>query len=177
MIEKYEKVIPALVLKIKEGGNEGANAEKALRKLCTKYKLEYDDVVNGGEKKEDRFYKITSFSKPIVVQIILRYGNCKDIYNSRSKKYLIAEVSLSDHIEVENAISILIPLYRKELKKARELVIEAFCYKHDLYWKGPKPEQIGEESLTDKLEQLKRATQVMSVAEGMEDAVITKRLK
>ncbi len=176
MLDKYEKVIPALVLKIKEGGNEGKNAETTLRKLCVKYKLEYDDVVNGGEKKEDRYYRVTAFSKPIVVQIILRYGNSCEIYRSKSKKYLIAEVSLTDHIEVENAISILVPLYRKELKKARELVLEAFCYKHDLYWKGPQPERIGEQSLTDKLEQMKRAVQIQNVAEGMEDAVISKRL-
>lgn len=179
-LEKYETIIAALVLKVKEGGNEGENAKRALQKLCTKYQLDIDDILNETEKKEDRWYPITNVTKVIVAQIIRRYGGTTDIYNTRGKQHFVAEETTAEHLEICNAIDVLVPLYKKERKKALSLIEEAFVYKHDLFWKGPRPKQIGEEpelTVDERVERMQRAAAISGLTRTMEDAVIQKRLK
>lgn len=178
-MEKHERIIAVLVLKVKaNNGGESANALHTLKKLCAKYELDLDEVLTG-KKVERRLYKISRATQLIVAQAILRYGESREIYTTRGNKYLSVELDEAKHLEVTHALDILLPLFHKEMKKVKEAALHAFVAKHDLFWKGERPEQIGEEKKKTP-EQIKeereRERTAIALAQGMEDATIYKRL-
>jgi len=178
-MEKHERIIATLVLKVHaNNGGESANALHTLKKLCAKYDLDIDEVLTG-KKLEVRYYKISRANQGIVAQTIMRYGNTREIYNTRGGKHLAVELDESAHLEVTHALDILLPLFNKEMKKVREAAVHAFVYKHDLFWKGERTEEIGEEKKKTKKEieeERERSRRAVALIGGMEDAAIYKRL-
>lgn len=97
-MEKHERIIATLVLKVKaNNGGEAANALHTLKKLCIKHNLDIDEVMTG-KKLEQRFYKITPSTKEIVAQTILRYGQTREIYNTRGGKHYGVELDEATHL-------------------------------------------------------------------------------
>lgn len=178
-MQKHERVIAALVGKVKENnGGESANALKTLKKLCTKYELDIDEVLTG-KKLERRLYKVSRANQLIVAQIMLRYANTREIYHTRDGKYLATELDEATHLEVTHALDVLIPLFQKELRKVKEATLHAFVHKHDLFWKGERTERIGEEKKKTQKEieeERERDRIAASLVGNMEDATIYKRL-
>lgn len=178
-MEKHERIIAALVGKIKEGnGGEASNARITLKKLCVKYDLDFDEVLTG-KKIETRWYKITAMTEGVVAQVIMRYGSTREIFTTRGGKLLATDLDEAAHLEVTHALDILVPLYKKEMRKVKEAVLHAFVAKHDLYFKGEYVQQIGEEKKKTPQqikEERERSRRAIALAQGMEDATIYKRL-
>jgi len=180
-LERHERIIAVLLRKIATADPaEVANARRTLEKLCKKYDLEIDDVLNSTEKRTQREYEYKR-ARIIVGQILYRYGGNPDIYVNTRAGFLIVDLTDAEHLEVSHAIDVLVPLYRKELRKIQDVALAAFIKKHDLYYKGDREdaERIGEETpktIAEQRAELARAMQIASLAETMDDAEINKRL-
>ena len=109
---KHERVITALVLKVKEAnGGEADNALATLKKMCKKYELDLDEVLNGEAKKTDRVFEIKLKEHDIAVQVILRYGETREVYGSRgSRTAMIVALDEAHYLEVKHALEVLLPV-------------------------------------------------------------------
>lgn len=179
---RHERIISVLLRKIEAGdANEIENARTTLKKLCKKYDLDYQTVLTRGEERTEREYKYSD-AKTVIVQIVLRYGGNDNVYHNKYRKVIIVDLTDAEHLEVMHAIDILVPLYRKEMRKIKDVAMHAFVNKHDLFYKGEveRPEELPGEtkplSYEEERERLARAMQINAMVETMEDATIHKRL-
>jgi len=181
--ERHERIIKALINKIEANlGHESDAAQRVLENLCKKHNIDIDEVMNQKTKRTQREYSYKSINQDILHQIMLRYGGNDKVLINKRFKILITDLTDSEHLEVTHAIDVLVPLYKKELKKIQQIAINAFVQKHDLFFKGETDEsdlRIGKEkekSAAEQREEMRRQIQIGQMAEGMQDAEILKRL-
>jgi len=181
--ERHERIIKALISKIEaDNGHESEAARRVLQNLCKKHNLDIDEVMNAKTKRTQREYSYKSINQDILHQIMLRYGGNDSVFINKRFKILITDLTDSEHLEVTHAIDVLVPMYKKELKRIQTLALNAFVQKHDLFFKGETEDsgkQIGDgkkESLEEYEARMRRQIQIAQMAEAMDDAPIHKRL-
>ena len=167
-----------MVLKVKEAnGGEADNALATLKKMCNKYELDLDEVLNGEAKKTDRIFEVRLKERQIAIQVILRYGGTREIYGSRgSRNVVIVALDEAHYLEVKHALEVLLPVWKKELEKVIDAAKSGFCYKHDLYYKGTDEAEGKKLTPAEEREQQRRAIRGARLAEDMDDAEVLKRL-
>jgi hypothetical protein len=119
----------------------------------------------------------------ILVQIFARYGQTKADYGSKYNQYrklMIVETTKEKYIELLNAISVLIPLYKKEKKIMQDAIKFAFLDKHFLYYTPSKEEEktYWKKKQDKETKEEKRAREAgHDLANHMNEAHIRKQLK
>lgn len=161
-------------------GGERANAIKMVKALCKKHHLDFDEVMEGEERRQEFYIDCTRNTHKVLLHVILKYafesswskegkiwtgGRCQRIYFT---------TTMEKYIEVNHAFAVLSRLYKKEQKRVSEAAYFGFLEKHDLYAtntsKGKKASDITEEEM-----RVRRMGS--SLAENMEDAKLNKTLK
>lgn len=182
MSEKHPKedLIGALVLKAKNGeSGEKENALRTLKKLCAKYDMDFDSVMNDGDLIQEYRMMIKPGEVKVARQIIARYGLIEkhpDVYALKHGGPTGKIVGFSfttskeKYIETINAYEVLMPQFKKEKKKMQESLFMGFVYKHNLY-----PQfRIGDGENSD--EDFEAHLRGMRMARDMDDVDIQKRL-
>lgn len=176
MKKPKDDLIGALVLKSKEGGSEGENARKALKRLCEKHDLNFDEILNGKETLEERRLEYQKQHKRLMLQIICRYiltEDNQDVWGTTYGNGYIVKATQQQYIEALHAYEVLSKLYNKERKKMLEAFKYGFYDKHNLY-----PQFfVGKKG--DKMSEKEAAARMMgsSLSRHMEDAEINPRLE
>ena len=118
MPKPKDDLIGALVLKAKEdNGAESENAIKALKRLCEKHDLDFEEIMRGKERVEMRFLEYKRGHKDLARQVVARYGCSQDHQWIREHMYdpiFAFESDQQHYIETLHAYEILAPLYNKE---------------------------------------------------------------
>lgn len=161
-------------------GGEKENADRVVRKICAKYGLSYEEVMQGVGAQEFEMTCKTS-EVPLLVQVICRYAlldadaGVKGGPTGRGIETIYFHTTKEKYEETVNAFHVLKRLFKEEEKKIRAAVADAFYIKHDLYYKmKPGEKRKREKKLTEK--EIKEARIAMRLADGMEDAQLFKTI-
>lgn len=152
-------------------GGERTTAIKILKNLCKNHGLNYDEVMSDDQQISEYVLEYKSKEdKRLTEQIIGKYlGHVKGGYY-KYRKALWFETTKEKYIEVLNAHSVLLRLYRKERKKMKEAVYYGFLDKHNLFVPAGEKER----ELTQEEKDARAAGHMMTY--HMEDAEIHKQL-
>jgi hypothetical protein len=159
-------------------GGEKENAIKIVKALCKKHGLNFDLLMQGGEKIQEYAipYKKKTYEN-LVSQIISVYGfidENTEIFQNKIRKMFFINTTQEKYFETLNAVDVLTRLYEKEKAKIKDAVFYGFLEKHDLW--NPYPKQRKKEKKMTAAEAKAREAG-SSLARHMEDAEILKRLK
>lgn len=155
MIEIDPKLTKIIALAREGIGGEKTAAIKAVKRICEREGLNFDDVMSTTDERE---YVLNikwknKQEETILAQVCFTFAvpdTGKLQYNSY-RKVFIYTTTPSRHIETLNAAAIYLAAYRKERKRMLEDLTGAFVYKHHLMrpsddtepseYKEPTPEQ------------------------------------
>lgn len=147
-IERLGKIVK--LAKNGIGGEKDA-AMNVLRSLCAKHGLNIDDVMNSIEKKEFWIEISDPDEEVMAIRCIYRYGilNLEDAQQitvfshsiKRNRKKIGFISTTEKHVEVLNAYSVLVPLYKKERVIAEIAFSTAFANKHNLFYQPREDEE------------------------------------
>lgn len=157
-MNENNKKLKALAALVKRGvGGEKTNAEKLLRMLCAKHKLDYDAVLNDLSVEEFEFnYKEAGISKELAVQVMARYGLLEGniSYFTQWNTTILFLTTPDKYNEFIAAVYEVKRMYRKQRrellakqKKERELFFKAFINRHNLFY----PYSISDQPVKTKL--------------------------
>lgn len=185
MSNPKDDLIGALVLKAKEGNSgESENAKRALKRLCEKHGLDYDDIMSGSIAVKEHMIEYRRGQEDLLAQVIIRYGTSAkhpDVLVNRRARKLFFTGTDQQYIEVLNAYEILSRLYSKERKKMQDIFLHSFVKKHRLYRTYERSrELIGEEkekTVEEQIEDMRKGMLIEQMAGTMEDAEINPRLQ
>ena len=193
-MDKKEEINKDRLGKIVELAKRGVGGEKEtairlVKKICSQYNLNFDDVMNN-TNIEKCVLEIKKGDTQLGVQIIARYGHTKygDQVRERSDgKALLFETTKEKYIEVINAYSILSHKYREEKKILTESFESAFFTKHNLFYQPTDEEfkKMNDESLLNEKKKTKKQIEkeekerrmAIAVMSGLDDVYIRKQLK
>lgn len=164
-----QTTIDAIVSMAKMGTeNESKNAVRILKKICKKYDLIFDELME--EETEYHFKYNGLVSQKLAFQIFFKIINAKNVtYNS---DFLIFKTTKEKFIDFENAFEIYKKLFTKEKRKLKKrhaqenkLFTSAFIQRHEIF--GVVPDE-------DKEERKKKAKKIS--AKEIEDIKIFMRM-
>jgi hypothetical protein len=157
-------------------GGEKTSAIEIVKKICAQHGLDFDVVMGADDVTSE--YLIpwnTKEESRVIAQIICRYGQDGmggQLAGNDARKVFFVEMTKEKYVETMNAIDVLVPLYRKELKKMREVYFHGFLAKHQLY--ATPTAEAPERALTAEEERTRRAG--LDLTKHMEDAHLQRRL-
>ena len=156
-------------------GGERENATRAVKRMCEKYGLDFEEVMSDDEKLDDYEFKYTD-NKLLVHAIIIAHGMVKrvPVYVHRYRKTLMVSTTKTKYIECLNALEVLIPAYRKEKRKVNKALWYGFLGKHNLWCPFPSEEDEPERKMTE--EEVKARLAGQGLQDHMEDVEVRKRL-
>ena len=165
---------------------ERENAQDILRKLCIKYGLEYEEVLNGGAAvKEYRLTYRTAEEHRLLCQVVSRYAKLTmedSTWINRGRKTVMFKTTEEKYIETANAWDVLRPLFAKEKKRIADALFMGFLEKHWLYYTPTEEEheahlkQVLDGRVAESEEEARARRMGESIAGQLEDADILKRI-
>ena len=144
-MEKIELLQKIQALAERGVGGESVSAEKKLKQLMQKYGVSDDDLADEITIQQDYKYRSTEEER-LLVQIACKVVNVRSgiFYRCRSpitnrilSSILVIEATRGQHIEIE----FLYDFYKEEWKKEKELFLQAFITKNELYSNLPNDKQ------------------------------------
>jgi uncharacterized protein Veg len=150
ILEKLKKLIN---LKNKDGNeNEKNNADKLIRTLCSKYKIDIDSLTD--DKKELREFKCSNKNELTVIfhaiQKALNNPTIEIYKDNRRRKWRFVKLTNAEYIYVSQFVDFYLRRYKKELSKIEYNFTVGFVYKNSLYLKTDKePEKSDHDSDLD----------------------------
>lgn len=168
-------------------GGEKENALRLVKKICEENGLDFNAVMSDDEEEKERVIPYRNETeKSLICQIIGRYGSRSidhQVWTTNVTKTVHFKATKEMFVETLNAVSVLLPLYKKELAKLQQAMFMGFLDKHDLYYKPRLDEmeaymnrvnkQRSEATDADK----KSARLGAKLAEDMETAHIRKQIE
>lgn len=174
-----QEQVGKIVAMAKNGiGGEKDAAVRILKKLCIKHKLDFDEMMSENEAQADCWFPYKRGYTGVIRQILWRYAaadsDAKIYRQGQPPTSYKMRTTKQRYVETLNALDVLLPLYRKERKKAQKAFFYGFLEKHWLF-SEIKTDADKKQRRVSKEERMAR--QAGSVLAGnMEDAEIRKRL-
>lgn len=154
-------------------------AIKRVQRLCEELHLNFDEVMSD-RKIEEFVFPYRRGQRNIVAQIIERYAklnNDDPVWINRYRKVLICKTTKENYVETVNAMAVLLPAYKQEIKNQRKTIETAFVVKHDLYYMKRDDEEEKEEAKPLTPEQEQRLWAARQMAGNMKDVDIRKAIE
>lgn len=151
---------------------EAIAAQAQLEKLLSKYNLRIQDIFN--ESLKIRQFKVSRNERHLFAQVLgANIGDrYKQAYCLRFKPSVMhIELTDAEYVDFEQQFSFFTKQFKKELKKAQDQLLYAFCYKHDLFNKDKEavPEDKSPINLDEYLE-------IIAAAKRLENVTFRKQL-
>ncbi len=121
-------------------GGEKANAKSLLQKLLAKHHLTLDDVLETAPEKQVQRYWFrckSDMERQVLLACYARATNQPSITYWVGRGEIGVDLSRLDALEMQSLWQHFRPLLRKEMKKLREQMAQAFACKHHLYGATP----------------------------------------
>lgn len=173
MTDLPQQKIDGLIALMKGGIYEGERnaAERALKRICEKYEINFDDLLYKADEEPEEYslpYKNEEEGQ-VLAHCLRRYAKTKDIWKERwrRRRRLYFKCLPSKHIEACIAWDVLKVAYREE----REIFQRAFINKHNLF--GDDVKTAPEPKTKEEMERLMRMVEMMR---GMRSVSIHRQL-
>lgn len=138
MIDIDPKLTKIIALAREGIGGEKTAAIKAVRRICEREGLDFDDVMNASDER-DYVLEIgwkTNAERDILGQVCFRFAITEQHPNvkiNHKARVFLYTTTPSKHIETVNAAAIYLRAFRKERKRMEQELIEAYVIKHRLF--------------------------------------------
>ena len=181
--EHNEERLGKLVMMAKRGTpNEKKIAISLIKKLCRKYKLDFEEVMNDKKISEFTIDFKTEEEHRVLIQVVCRYAflsNEDNVSSNMFRKKVFFKTTKEKYIEALTAWEVLRKSYSKERKRMKDVIFWAFLEKHNLYYQPTDEEwkKINRKKSKAKEEEddeVRRAGSMLS--RSLEDVEVQKRL-
>jgi hypothetical protein len=184
-----EKLGKIIALATRGEGGEKENAIRIVKRICKENDLNYDDVMNGVEKREYQIECKLS-ETTLLSTIIYRYAflSCDDtIGQNHNATRLFFKTTADKFIETKNAFDILRIKFKEEKSLIESAFLEAFRAKHHLHYTPTEKEweKINKKAIeeADKKktkkelkEEIKKREMAIGMVRALDDVSIHKQL-
>lgn len=172
--DNIQKRISKLMAHVIKGeGHERENAERALRALCNKHEIIYDDLFRRENKRRFEVKVPDATERIIFRQMCSKYGEIEDFWQyRRDRRIMIFETFPHVYLELMGMWPIFQKAYRKEKRKMMLALPKAFVAKHNLYGRPPDDYKVPEWT-EEEIEAFRLARRM---AGDMDDVTIRKQL-
>lgn len=138
--QNYELIIDKLrkILALRDAGHKGEAiaAEAALSRLCLKYGISIDEIMDAGEKKKRVYFKGVSDNhvKNILFACYFKVTNQPRVsYHLAGRGCIIFELTPWQEVELKELFNCMQKAYKKAVKQTIEDFNEAFIITNHLY--------------------------------------------
>ena len=138
--QNYELIIDKLrkILALRDAGHmgEASAAEAALNRLCQKYGISIDEIMDSGEKKKRVYFKGVSDShvKNILFACYFKVTNQQRVsYYEAGRGCIAFELTPWQEVELKELFNCMQKAYKKAVKQTIEDFNEAFIITNHLY--------------------------------------------
>lgn len=153
-------------------GGEKSAAIRMVKKLCSKYGIDFDTVMRVEQSKNEYVYYYKRDSEETVAaHVLFKFLNVNSIGHNKMRKVFIYECTPEMNIEILNAMPIYMKAYRKERKRIMDETAHAFIIKHQLF------SNVDDDKKESKPFDLDRALRLRSMSNGMDDVQIHKGIE
>jgi len=147
-------------------GNESESAQQFLDRLLKKYEITEDELESSDETCIEFFKYSTELEYRILMQVIYKVIESKEIYKEKRRKALGAYCTIVQEIEIKENYD----FYKKVIKDDFEIFFSAFCQKNKIF-----PEIKSEES--SKSLSLEEILRIKSMMKGMSEESLIKSIE
>ena len=138
--QNYELIIDKLrkILALRDAGHKGEAiaAEAALSRLCLKYGISIDEIMDAGEKKKRVYFKGVSDNhvKNILFACYFKVTNQQRVsYYKAGRGCIVFELTPCQEVELKELFDCMRKAYNKAVKQTIEDFNEAFIIRNHLY--------------------------------------------
>lgn len=178
--QNYELIIDKLrkILALKDSGNDGEAraAEDALNRLCRKYGISIDDLIDAGEEKKRVLFDNVGDKhvKDILFACYFRVTNQNEVsYYKYGRACVVFELTRSQEVELKELFDCMRKAYKKGVEQLVTDYKDAFVIKNQLYSDVAK-EQAGKDHLSP--EEKARLWRIFSISNTFDRTPIPRKM-
>lgn len=177
--QNYELIIDKLrkILALRDAGHmgEASAAEAALSRLCQKYNISIDEIMDAGEKKKRVYFKGMSDNhvKNILFACYFRVTNQpKASYYNHGRGCISFELTPCEEVELKELFDCMRKAYNKAVKQMIKDFNEAFIIRNHLY--SDTDTEPSDKSLSP--EEMARILRIFSISMTIEPTPIPRKM-